>query len=77
MRPVLYKLFYKLSRTEQRREGVAAYLCSMSSKVAVYAPAERADTLTLFLIYPYIYSVLPFMQKRRLKVAAPPCPILK
>jgi hypothetical protein len=26
-------------------------------KVMVYAPAERADTLTLILIYPYIYSV--------------------
>jgi hypothetical protein len=23
----------------------------------VYAPAERADTLLLFLLYPYLYSV--------------------
>jgi hypothetical protein len=27
-------------------------------KVAVYAPAERADTLPLFLLYPYICSVV-------------------
>jgi hypothetical protein len=26
-------------------------------KVVVYAPAERADTLPLFLLYPYISSV--------------------
>jgi hypothetical protein len=25
--------------------------------VVVYAPAERADTLPLFLLYPYMYSV--------------------
>ncbi len=24
----------------------------------VYAPAERADTLLLFLLYPYVYSVV-------------------
>jgi hypothetical protein len=27
-------------------------------KVVVYAPAERADTLPLFLLYPYMYSVV-------------------
>jgi hypothetical protein len=27
-------------------------------KVVMYAPAERADTLPLFLLYPYMYSVL-------------------
>jgi len=26
-------------------------------KVVVYAPAERVDTLPLFLLYPYMYSV--------------------
>ncbi len=26
-------------------------------KVVVYAPAERAETLPLFLLYPYMYSV--------------------
>jgi hypothetical protein len=24
-----------------------------------YATAERADTLSLFLLYPYVYSVIP------------------
>jgi hypothetical protein len=28
-----------------------------SIKVVVYAPAARADTLPLFLLYPYMYSV--------------------
>jgi hypothetical protein len=27
-------------------------------KVVVYAPAEMADTLPLFLLYPYIHSVV-------------------
>jgi len=27
-------------------------------KVLVYVPAERADTVTLFLLYPYPYSVV-------------------
>jgi hypothetical protein len=26
-------------------------------KVVVYAPAEKADTLPLFLLYPYMFSV--------------------
>ncbi len=30
---------------------------TITSKVVVYAPAERADTLPLFLLYPYMYSV--------------------
>jgi hypothetical protein len=30
----------------------------ISYKVAVYAPAERAVTLTLFHLYPYMYSVV-------------------
>jgi hypothetical protein len=29
-----------------------------SGEVVVYAPAERADTLPLFLLYPYMYSVI-------------------
>ncbi len=29
---------------------------TLSSKVAVYAPAEWADTLTLFHLYQYVYS---------------------
>ncbi len=31
----------------------------ITSKVAVYAPAEWADTLTLFHLYQYMYSVGP------------------
>jgi hypothetical protein len=31
-------------------------LSTITSKVVVYAPAERADTLPLFLLYPYMYS---------------------
>jgi hypothetical protein len=32
-------------------------LSTIRSKVVVYAPAERADTFPLFLLYPYMYSV--------------------
>ncbi len=31
---------------------------TLTSKVAVYAPAEWADTLTLFHLYQYVYSVV-------------------
>jgi hypothetical protein len=31
---------------------------TLTSKVAVYAPAEWADTLTLFHLYQYMYSVV-------------------
>ncbi len=31
---------------------------TLTSKVAVYAPAEWADTLTLFHLYQYMYSTL-------------------
>ncbi len=32
-------------------------ISTITYKVAVYAPAEMADTLPLFLLYPYMYSV--------------------
>ncbi len=32
-------------------------ISTITYKVVVYAPAERADTLHLFLLYPYMYSV--------------------
>jgi hypothetical protein len=55
MRPVR-NVFQKLSRTEQRREGVVAYLCfkllrgpRIDSKVSI-PPAWRAGTTTLFLL---------------------------
>ncbi len=34
------------------------FLSTITSKVVVYAPAERAATLPLFLLYPYMYSVV-------------------
>jgi hypothetical protein len=34
-------------------------LSTIMSKVVVYGPGERADTLLLFLLYPYMYSVVP------------------
>jgi hypothetical protein len=33
-------------------------LSTITSKVVVCAPAERADTLLLFLLYPYMYCTL-------------------
>ncbi len=38
-------------KSAQAGEGGGTY------KVVVYAPAERADTLPLFLLYPYMYPV--------------------
>ncbi len=32
--------------------------CTITNKVVEYAPAERTDTLPVFLIYPYMYSVV-------------------
>jgi hypothetical protein len=32
-------------------------ISTITYKVAVYAPIERADTHPLLLLYPYIYSV--------------------
>ncbi len=37
---------------------LSLYLPSHTYKVVVYAPARRADTLTPFLLYPYMYSVV-------------------
>jgi hypothetical protein len=34
-------------------------LTTITSTIVVYAPAERADTIPLFLLYPYMYSVVP------------------
>ncbi len=32
-------------------------ISTITYKVVVYAPDEMADTLPLFLLYPYMYSV--------------------
>ncbi len=37
---------------------------TITYKVAVYAPAERADTLPLFHLYPYMYSVVWAISKQ-------------
>jgi hypothetical protein len=42
-------------------EGLHAHSLSLSTimyKVVVYVPAERADKLPLFLLYPCMYSVI-------------------
>ncbi len=45
-----------------RKEDITEYTQSGNGRFlvcsAVYAPAERADTLTVFHLYPYMYSVV-------------------
>jgi hypothetical protein len=38
---------------------------TITYKVVVYAPAEMADALPLFLLYPYMYSVPMFIPQTR------------
>ena len=38
-------------------------ISTITCKVVVYAPAERADTLPLFLLYPYKYSVVTMTEE--------------
>jgi hypothetical protein len=33
-------------------------IATITYRVVVYAPAERAGTLPIFLLYPYMYSVV-------------------
>jgi hypothetical protein len=40
-------------------------LTQTGDKVVVYAPAERADTLPLFLLDPYMYSVVTSINNTR------------
>ncbi len=40
------------------RGGASFTLVTITYKVAVYAPAERADTLPLFHLYHYMYSMV-------------------
>jgi len=59
-----WRTFHHDGKAAQAGEGGGARpppftLPTITSKVAVYAPAEcKADTLTLFLLYPYTYSVV-------------------
>jgi hypothetical protein len=53
--------------------GVHAHpLTTITSKVVVSAPAERADTLPLFLLYPYMYSVVLPSRDLRLPISRTP-----
>jgi hypothetical protein len=47
----------------QAGEGAGALpppflVSTITYKVVMYTPAERADSLPLFLLYPYMYSVV-------------------
>jgi hypothetical protein len=54
---VCYITMKKLAQPDEG--GVHAHpLSTITYKVVVYAPAERADTLPLFIFYPYMYSVV-------------------
>jgi hypothetical protein len=52
----------KLAQAGEGEGGVHAHppltTFTITYKVAVYAPAQWADTLTLFHLYQYMYSVL-------------------
>jgi hypothetical protein len=41
------------------------YISTFTYKVVVCAPAERTDTLPLFLLCPYMYSVLEILAQHR------------
>jgi hypothetical protein len=41
---------------------LSLYISTITYKVVVYVPAERVDTLPLFLLYPYMYSVAPLAE---------------
>jgi hypothetical protein len=50
-----------MEKSAQPGEGVGCTPFTISSityKVVVYTPSESADTLSLFLLYPYMYSVI-------------------
>jgi hypothetical protein len=50
----------KLAQAGEGMGGARPPLFTTSTityKVVLYAPAEREDTLPLFLLYPYLYSV--------------------
>ncbi len=53
--------WYKQPRTVGGGGGASPppfIISTITYKVVVYAPAERADTLLLFLLYPSLYSVV-------------------
>jgi len=44
-------------KSAQPGEGRDFTLSTITSKVVVYGPAERSDTLPPFILYSYMYSV--------------------
>jgi hypothetical protein len=51
-----------MEKSAQPGEGGGALLPHfISYKVVVYGPTESTDTLPLFLLYPYMYSVVTSM----------------
>jgi hypothetical protein len=48
------------------------YIYHHLQSCGVHAPAERADTLPLFLLYPYMYSVTTTLLV--MVTLSPPCP---
>jgi hypothetical protein len=54
-----YTMMDKLSQPGDRKGDAPPFtLSTITYEVVVYAPAERADTLPLFLLYPYMYSMV-------------------
>jgi hypothetical protein len=47
----------KLAQAGEGERTPPFTISSITYKVVVYAPAERADTLPLLLLYPYLYSM--------------------
>jgi hypothetical protein len=43
--------------------SVYSVISTIRNKGGVYAPAERADALPLFLLYSYMYSVFSLMER--------------
>ncbi len=65
--------FWRTSRSMVRVGGahctvhthpLSVHLPSRTCTVMVYTPAERADSLPLFLFYPYMYSVVQTTGRR-------------
>jgi hypothetical protein len=69
-RPLIGIYSIMMEKVAQAGEGRGARpspFCSstITNKVMLYAPAERADTLPLFLLYPSMYSVPMFIPQTR------------
>ncbi len=52
-------------------------ISTITYQVLMYAPAEMADTLPLFLLYPYMYSVACTVQNHSFSYLQPACKVSK